>query len=147
MSSTDPTDRDLGERTGDLDRDATIVRHEEELDITKQSQQIGSIRVDKSVETVPVSRQVDRDVEHVDTERVAAGEGDSGVVETLPDGSVSIPVFEEELVITKRRVLRERIIVRKRVVTETEAVNAELQRERVDVDVQGDVDVDGLDRM
>jgi uncharacterized protein (TIGR02271 family) len=59
---------------------------------------------------------------------------------------VSIPVFEEELVITKRRVLRERIIVRKRVVTEQETVEADLRRERVEVDVQGDVDVTGLDR-
>ena len=146
MSSTDPTGRDLDARGAGLDRDDALVRHEEELAITKQTHEIGSVRVDKHVETTPVSQQVDREVEHADTERVAATEGDSGLVETLPDGSVSIPVFEEELVITKRRVLRERIIVRKRVVTETETIQADLQRERVEVDVQGDVDVEGLDR-
>jgi len=146
LSSTDPTDRDRDLRTADLDRDGTIVRHEEELEITKQTQQIGSVRVEKHVETNPVSERVEREVEHADMERVAASEGDSGLVETLADGSVSIPVFEEELVITKRRVLRERIIVRKRVVTEQETVEADLRRERVEVDVQGDVDVTGLDR-
>jgi uncharacterized protein (TIGR02271 family) len=51
---------------------------------------------------------------------------------------VSIPVFEEELVVTKRRVLRERIIIRKRVVTEHERIEAELLRERVEI--EGDVD-------
>jgi uncharacterized protein (TIGR02271 family) len=146
VSSTDPTDRERDLRATDLDRDDTIVRHEEELEITKQTQQIGAVRVDKHVETTPVSERVERQVEHADMERVAAGEGDSGLVETLADGSVSIPVFEEELVITKRRVLRERIIVRKRVVTEQETVEADLRRERVEVDVQGDVDVTGLDR-
>jgi len=146
VSNTDPTDRDRDLRATDLDRDDTVVRHEEELEITKQTQQIGAVRVDKHVETTPVSERVERQVEHADMERVAAGEGDSGLVETLADGSVSIPVFEEELVITKRRVLRERIIVRKRVVTEQETVEADLRRERVEVDVQGDVDVTGLDR-
>ena len=48
-----------------------------------------------------------RDVEHVDTnERIAAEEGDSGEVELLDDGSVSIPVFEEVLIVTKRLVVR-----------------------------------------
>jgi uncharacterized protein (TIGR02271 family) len=145
VSSTDPTQRDLDARGTDLHRDS-VVRHEEELAITRQTQQIGTVRVDKHVETTSVSERVDRDVEHADMERVAAGEGDSGLVETLADGSVSIPVFEEELVITKRRVLRERIIVRKRVVTEQETVQADLLRERVEVDVQGDIDVDGLTR-
>ena len=45
-------------------------------------------------------------------------EADSGEVEVLPDGSVSIPVFQEELVIEKRLVVRERVIVRKHTVTE-----------------------------
>lgn len=69
-------------------------------------------------------------------ERVPAGEGDSGEIETLPDGSVSIPVLEEQLVVTKRTVVRERIVVRKEVATETERVEAELRREHVDVDVR-----------
>jgi uncharacterized protein (TIGR02271 family) len=60
--------------------------------------------------------------------------GDSGQVESRPDGSVSIPVFEEELVCEKRLVVRERIIVRKETVTEDRAVEADLRRERVAVD-------------
>jgi uncharacterized protein (TIGR02271 family) len=57
-------------------------------------------------------------------------------VETLPDGSISIPVLEEELVVTKRLVVRERIVIRKETRTVTETVEAELRREHVDVDVE-----------
>jgi uncharacterized protein (TIGR02271 family) len=67
-------------------------------------------------------------------ERLPAGEGDSGEIETLPDGSVSIPVLEEELVVTKRVVVRERIVVRKAVTSRIERVQAELRRERVELE-------------
>ena len=59
---------------------------------------------------------------------------DSGEIEYLEDGSVSIPVLEEELVVTKRTVVRERIIVRKQWITEAQRIQAELRRERVEID-------------
>ena len=71
--------------------------------------------------------------EEAPVERVPAGEGDSGEIETLPDGSVSIPVLEEELVVSKRLVVRERIIVHKDVATRVERVETELRRERVEL--------------
>jgi uncharacterized protein (TIGR02271 family) len=64
-------------------------------------------------------------------ERVPVAPDDSGKIETLPDGSISIPLFEEELVVTRRTVLRERVIIRKEEVTEWERVEAELRRETV----------------
>jgi uncharacterized protein (TIGR02271 family) len=67
-------------------------------------------------------------------ERRPAGEEDSGEIETLPDGSVSIPVLEEELVVTKRVVVRERIIVHKDVATRIEHVETELRQERVELE-------------
>jgi len=67
-------------------------------------------------------------VEHADLEREAPEEGDSGEVEVLPDGSISIPVFEEELVVEKRLVVRERVIVRKQMVSEDRVVEADLRR-------------------
>lgn len=45
-------------------------------------------------------------------DRAAAYDQDSGQIETLADGSILIPVFEEQLVITKRLVVKEREIVR-----------------------------------
>jgi uncharacterized protein (TIGR02271 family) len=115
--------------------DVGLVRHEEELGVETRERRIGSVRVSKTVDTQTFERSVPREVEDVDVERVPpAGDGDSGQIETLPDGSVSIPVFEEEVVVTKRLVVRERVIVRKRSFTEQHRIEEELRKEHVDID-------------
>ena len=115
--------------------DATVVRHEEELEVGTQTVEYGAVRARKHVEETHVGEDVDRQIEYVDdVEHVSAADGDSGEVETLPDGSVSVPVFEERLVIQKQLVVRERVIIRKRTVTEQERVEADLRREHVEVD-------------
>lgn len=119
--------------------DAAVTRHEEQAHYGVEEVETGRVRVRKDVESYPVTEVVPRNVEHADTsERVAAVEGDSGEVETLEDGSISIPVFEEVLVVTKRLVVRERVIVRKRTVIDEYTLQTELQREHVTV--EGDVD-------
>jgi uncharacterized protein (TIGR02271 family) len=112
------------------------TRREEELEVGKQLAPLGNVHVQKRVEAEQVEQDVPRRVERPAFERLAAAEGDSGEIETLPDGSVSIPVLEEEIVVTKRVVVRERIVVRKEVATEVERVEAELRSEHVDVDVR-----------
>ena len=81
--------------------------------------------------------------QHADLDRLDVPDAgaDSGEVETLPDGSLSIPVFEEQIVVTKRLVVRERVIVRKHTVYEEHVVSAELKRERLDIEVDGDVEL------
>ena len=124
------------------EQEPSLDRHEEELVVGRRTGEAGSVRAVKRVDVEQVSQDVPRGIEEADVERVpASASGDSGEIEHLPDGSVSIPVFEEELVITKRRVLRERIIVRKRVVVEQQRVEAELRREHVEV--SGDLEDDG----
>jgi uncharacterized protein (TIGR02271 family) len=116
-----------------------VTLHEERAHVGTETVESGSVRVRKHVESYPVTEVVPRNIEHADTsERVAAVEGDSGEVETLEDGSISIPVFEEVLVVTKRLVVRERVIVRKRTVIDEYTLQTELQREHVTV--EGDVD-------
>lgn len=118
---------------------AEVTRHEEQAHVGTELHESGRVKVQKHVESYPVSEVVPRNVEHADTsERVPAVEGDSGEVETLEDGSISIPVFEEVLVVTKRLVVRERVIVRKRTVVDEYTLETELRREHVTVD--GDVD-------
>jgi uncharacterized protein (TIGR02271 family) len=112
-----------------------VVRHEEELAIGTRVAAIGNVHAEKRVEIEKVAQQFPREVEQAVVDRVSAADGDSGEVETLPDGSISIPVLEEELVVTKRVVVRERIVIRKETTLQTETVEAELRRERVDVDV------------
>lgn len=117
--------------------ESELIRHEEELRVGKTVEVVGEAHARKRIEVEKVGQNVPRNVEQAHFERVAAGEGDSGEIETLPDGSVSIPLLEEELVVTKRVVVRERILIRKETLVEHERVEAELRREEIDVDVDG----------
>ena len=123
--------------------DRTIVRHEEEASIETHDVDAGTVRLRKHVETEAYAEVVPRSVEHGEIERAPVGENDSGEIETLPDGSISVPLFEEEIVITKRTVVRERVIVRKHTVTEEHTVEAELRRERMEVDAEDGAILDG----
>ena len=118
--------------------DVTVVRHEEELAVGKSSEVAGVVRARKVVEADRVEEIVPRHVEQGDVERVGPNADDSGQIETLPDGSVSIPILEEELVVTKRTVVRERILIRKHTLTEHERVSAELRKERVEIESSND---------
>ena len=124
------------------DEDASVVRHEDELQVEKRPVVVGAVRATKAVDTERVIETVSRQIEDAEFERVAPREGDSGEIETLPDGSVSIPLFEEELVVTKRLVVRERVVIRKRTTTETERVRAELRKEQIELDTVGDVELE-----
>jgi hypothetical protein len=60
----------------------------------------GHGRNDRRVEREPVTAHVEREVEACDgLARGPAAEHDSGEIETLPDGSISIPILEDEFVI------------------------------------------------
>jgi uncharacterized protein (TIGR02271 family) len=119
-----------------------LVRYEEELEVGAHSEEAGAVRVRKRVESDSVERQVPREVEHAQLEHVPADDEDSGLVETLPDGSISIPVFEEELVVTKRLVVRERVIVRKETQVEDETVTADVRREQLEIDADDGISVE-----
>jgi uncharacterized protein (TIGR02271 family) len=129
-----------GESTPD-GRPAEVVRHEEDLRVGTTNVEAGHGQIRKRADTHHVEQRASRSIEAFDHVDVApALEGDSGEIETLADGSISIPVFEEQLVITKRLVVRERVIVQKRVTTEQQIVEADLRRERVEV--EGDLESD-----
>ena len=126
-------------------RDASpwVVRREEELELGTETRDLGRVRARKAVDAETVQQVAERRSEHAALERAGAEEDDSGEVITFPDGSVSIPVFEEQLVITKRLVVRERVILRKHTTTEQHRIEAELRRERVEVIGEGGVTVEG----
>ena len=122
--------------------EATVLLSEERLDVGTERVETGRVRARKQVDLEHVKQSVDRGVEHADVDRMPVAEGDSGQVETLEDGSLSIPVFEEQLVVEKRLVVRERIIVRKHTVYEQHVVEADLRRERLEVQTDGDIELD-----
>lgn len=112
----------------------SLMRQEEELGTTTRSVPDGIIRARKSVQMIRVDESVPRLIQYADASRIAPDVEDSGEIETLEDGSISIPILEEQILVTKRTVVRERIIIRKRVETEDVPVQATLRREHVDVE-------------
>jgi uncharacterized protein (TIGR02271 family) len=120
--------------------EATLIRFEETVEARAGGWRgVGFLRARKRVEAVKVDETVSASHENVNFERVPVADGDPGGVETLPDGGVSIPVYEEQLVVTKRVVLKERVVIRKRITEVVQPVRAELRRERVEIDVDEDV--------
>ena len=116
------------------DPDSSFALHEEEATVGKRWEGVGHARFRREVVREQVRADFPLSREEVEHERVPVDENDSGEIETLPDGSISIPLFEEELVVTRQIVLRERVIIRKYDVTDWETVEAELRRERLAVD-------------
>ena len=116
---------------------------EERLRVGTVTEETGRLYAVKKVDSEHVEQQVQRGVEHADVERQESLQGDSGEVETLEDGSLSIPVFEEQIVVQKRLVVRERVIIRKRTVYEEQTVSAQVKRERVELQTEGDVVLSG----
>jgi uncharacterized protein (TIGR02271 family) len=116
------------------ERDSALVRHEENFRIGKRLEEIGVIRLSTSISTEPVEGDFERESEDAEVSREPADGADSGQVETMSDGSVSIPLFEEELVVSRRLVVRERIVIRKHTVSKTERVRDEVRRESIEVE-------------
>lgn len=117
----------------------TTDLHEEVLEPRVERVPAGTVRARTVVDTERARTVIGRATERGEVERVTPAEGDSGEIETLPDGSVSIPVFEEELVVEKRLVVRERIIIRKTSVVEEQVVEADLRRQQVVIETDGDI--------
>jgi uncharacterized protein (TIGR02271 family) len=116
---------------------AEVIRHEEEPRVDAEWEVTGAVGARRAVEHEQVRKQYPREFERLTQERVPVTADDSGQIETLPDGSVSIPLFEEELEVTRKTVLRERVIIRKELATDWQVVQAELRRERVEIDTRG----------
>jgi uncharacterized protein (TIGR02271 family) len=123
--------------------DATLLRSEEQLSVGTTDQIVGAVRARKHVDTEAVRTDVARSAEHGEFERAPANDDDSGEIETLADGSVSIPLLEERLVVRKEVFVRERVVLRKHIVTEQHEIDAELRKERIEIDADDSV-ADGI---
>jgi uncharacterized protein (TIGR02271 family) len=144
MSTPQHADSDQpGRHLGTDDPATEVTAHAERSRVGTESHETGRLRVRKDVESYPVEQVVPRSIEHADvSERSPAAEDDTGEVLTLDDGSISIPVFEEVLVVTKKLVVRERVVVRKETVIDEYTLQTELRREHVSVDADDDIEVE-----
>lgn len=124
-----------------------MTRSEEELAIEKRPIPAGEVTVQKRIETEHVRVPVTRRRQEIDVERRMIAEPYPAPAETdLQEEEIRIPILEEELVIQKRAVVAEELVIRKRVVEETREIEADLRKERVEIDRQGNVETLGDER-
>ena len=116
--------------------ESRITRSEEELAIGKRQVQAGEVSVRKTVETEHVTERVPVMREEVTVERRPVTAADAASVE-IGEDRIVVPVTEEEVVVEKRPVVKEEVVLRTREVEDTEEVEADLRRERIEVDERG----------
>src|SRR5215210_2006718 len=116
---------------GDPERDLKVQRSEEEFRAGVGQREAGSMNVKKSVRTEREEVRVPKRREEVDIERVSVNRE---VAEAeFGDEEVVVQVYEEEVVVTKRVVLKEEIRLRKKIVEE-EVVEVDLRKEEVEIE-------------
>jgi uncharacterized protein (TIGR02271 family) len=130
----------VSDERGVLQGDLRVQRSEEELRAGVSEREAGRVNARKSVHTEREVVRVPKRREEVDIERVPV-EGEaretSGTTEAdIGEDEVVVQVFEEEVVVTKRVVLKEEIRLRKRVVEDEEVVEVDLRKEEVEIDDQ-----------
>ena len=118
------------------DREARITRSEEELALGKRAVEAGEAAVRKTIETERVRESVPVTREEVTIDRHPVEAGATGDVE-LTEDEIRVPIMEEEVIVEKRVVPKEEVVVQKRAVEETKEVEAELKKERIDVNERG----------
>lgn len=121
-----------------------ITRSEEELTIGKHEVEAGEVRVGKHVETERINEPVSRMRERVRIERRPVSEQTRGAA-PFGDEEIRVPLHEEEVHVEKRPVVKEELVISKERVEETKNVQADVKKERFDVDKQGRVLDEGDD--
>ncbi|HEX8243205.1 MAG TPA: PRC and DUF2382 domain-containing protein, partial [Longimicrobium sp.] len=111
---------------------------EEELAVRKERMAAGAVDVHKHVETEHVRESVPVMREQVTVERRPITEPNAGTEARFEGDEIRIPVVEEEVVVEKRPVVREELVVRKHQVQDQQVVEADLRRERAEVRGTGD---------
>lgn len=113
----------------------TFSLHEEQIIPHKEMRYVGDVEIRTVVEEIPGRVEVDLAREEVEVQHVAVNEYAS---ERKPpweeNGALTIPIYEEQLVVVKRLVLREYLKVRRVATTERQLFEELLRRERLVID-------------
>jgi uncharacterized protein (TIGR02271 family) len=121
-------------------RDAAMTRSEEELQVGTEARERGRVRLRKYVTTEQVTQTVPVQREEARVEREPITDANIGAAMSGPDISEAeheVTLHEEQPVVEKRTVPRERVRLEKDTVTGEEQVAEEVRKEQIDVDDQG----------
>jgi uncharacterized protein (TIGR02271 family) len=121
------------------DRDeARVQLNEEQLSVGKRREQDGVVDIHKRVDTEHVRRQVPLSHEEAIVERRPITGDRMSTAADISEEEIRVPLSREEAVVEKRVVPSEELVVKKRNVTEQETVEADLRRERAEIEREGD---------
>jgi uncharacterized protein (TIGR02271 family) len=117
------------------DEERVLELREEELVAHKELRNLGQVVVRTEVDEVPAKLEVDALREEVEVRHEPVGEVVSERGEPWEeDGEMVFPIYEEQLVVTKRLVLRERLRVRRIATTQRQTFEEMVRRERLVID-------------
>lgn len=130
----------MQERSTDL----RIPVIQEELAVAKDVVETGRLRIHMQVSERQEHVELPLSREEFTVERVAVGRPVDAPVEVRQEGDVTIvPVHEEEIVVTRRLVLKEELHIRRAVHQTLETHEVTLRRQDVDVSRAPPTPVDG----
>ncbi len=139
-TSRGPLGRDVSGPT----TDEAMTRSEEELRIGTTEREAGRVRLRKYVVTDHVTETVPVQREEIRVEREAITDANIGEATSGPDISEEeheVTLMEEDVVVDKRAVPRERVRLDKDVVTDERQVSEEVRKE--EIEVEGGEGLDG----
>ena len=143
-AAVDQDRRDVAATAGDQ---ASVVRHEERLNVGTQEREAGHARLRKYVVTDHETVDVPVEREEVTVERTPINDAnarvDNGVI---GEEEVEVTLHEERPVVQKETVAVEEVGLNKQTVQETQRVEADVRKEQVDVETdvdRGDLGRDG----
>jgi uncharacterized protein (TIGR02271 family) len=119
-----------------------VERYAEELQAQKVERQAGEVRVSKDVVEEQRTLEVPVEREEVRVRSVTPSETSVDASEAFQEGTISVPVREQDVELRKEVRVAEEIGIEKREVTERERVSGTVREERVNVEEIGDVEVD-----
>jgi stress response protein YsnF len=125
-----------GVRPGTPTGEVSVPRHEEELRVGRREVERGRVRLRKWVETEPVTEEVHLRRETAHLQRQPVDRPAPGA--QLGEQEVELTLHEEQPVVEKETVEKERITLRKEEETRRETVSGETREEQVEV--EGDVE-------
>ena len=119
----------------DNDSDPVLTRSEEELWIATVRREAQRARLTRYVETETVTQTVEVRHEQVRVEYqpFSDDEPDPPVAGPAADGEGWMVLYDEEVVLTTRRVPRERVRLRTHTVTEEREVSEQLRQEQIEI--------------
>lgn len=120
-------------------KEESLLLHEEQLEVHKEPVQTGEVNVNKRIveEQQDLDVPIERDEVTVERRPITDQPNADAEIQSEPykvGDELHIPVIEERLIVTKKEVVVEEIVITKRKINDTKHISETIRREVVDID-------------